>query len=47
MHVFRQEKAEEKLGDTCTPENKDGLDNNRVNIEVWRKLSHKTKVTAL
>ena len=41
--IYRTEKFEQVMEEIFPPENIEGLEVNKVNIEVWRKISHSTK----
>ena len=43
--IHKEEKYSELLKDILAPENIEGLEPNKVNAEVWRVMSHKTKST--
>ena len=41
--IYKSEKFEQVMGDIHPPENIENLEVTKVNIEVWRKISHSTK----
>ena len=41
--IYRTEKFEQVMEENFPPENIEGLEVNKVNIEVWRKISHSAK----
>lgn len=41
--VHKEDKFQALMKETCPPENLEGLETNKVNVEVWRTISHKLK----